>query len=287
MTEGYLILATGQPKYLEMARNLAASIRLMDPARRPICLVHDADTRFAPEDRMLFDEYTILPPREHFEGLMNKLRVFDVSPFGRTMFIDADCLMIKRDIETYWQGARGQPFAVPGKRRVSGEWKGADVAELLKMEGAPYLVQMNSGVFCFERTDTGTRFTQGLVDYYLRRRHHLGIGLHRGVRAQTDELYLGLWMGLNALDAVASRNGRHSWTNSTWRAFLVRVDPKTCTSSMRKPLRSTFGIPNPLLGWEALSPTIMHFIGLKPAGVYRRAAASIRTAFKTESQQTG
>ena len=66
---------------------------------------------------------------------------------------------------------------------------------------------MNSGVFCFERAAAGIAFAEGLIEYYLRRREHLGIGLHRGVRAQTDEIYLGLWMGLNGLDPVADSGG--------------------------------------------------------------------------------
>jgi len=283
-TEGYLILATGAPKYLEMARNLAASIRLMDPSRQ-ICLVHDEDARFGADDQAFFDRCVMLPGREHFHGVMNKLRVFDISPFQRTMFIDADCLMIKHDIGAYWQLCRGKPFAIPGKRRVAGEWKGADISALLKQEGAPYLIQMNSGVFCFERSASGIAFTDGLLDYYLRRREHLAIGLHRGVRQQTDEIYLGLWMGLNGLDPVVARNGHNSWSNSTWRAFLVRADPEKQISSLRKPVRSTFGIPNPLLGWDRISPTIMHFIALKPAVPYRRAAAFVRAALAEAGRQ--
>ena len=48
-------------------------------------------------------------------------------------------------------------------------------------------------------------------------------------------------------------------------------------------MRSTWGIPNPLLGWETLSPTIMHFIGLKPAAIYERAAAYVRAQIKAGS----
>ena len=40
-TQGYITLATGPQEYLEMAANLAASIKVMNSAR-PVCLVHDA-----------------------------------------------------------------------------------------------------------------------------------------------------------------------------------------------------------------------------------------------------
>ena len=53
---------------------------------------------------------------------------------------------------------------------MRGEWKGADVAKLIAQEGAPYLVQMNSGVFCFDRSPEAAHLFEGLNDFDLRRR---------------------------------------------------------------------------------------------------------------------
>jgi hypothetical protein len=275
--EGYLILATGPAKYLDMARNLAASIRIMD-GRRPICLVHDEAYRETEGDRRYFDHYAVLANDPVYPGFMNKIRLFPTSPYSRTMFVDADCLMLKRDIEAYWAAARPMPFAITGGRRTRGEWKGADVAQLLQQEGAPYLVQMNSGVFCFDNSPAAATFFAGLNDFYLRRKDHLGVGLHRGKPAQTDEIYIGLWMGLNGLDSCDARDGENSWMVSTWRAFGLRLDPVRGSAVMRKPKRSTFGIPNPLGGWDRLSPTFVHFVGLKPVRQYQRLAAHFRNA---------
>lgn len=273
--EGYLILATGPARYADMARNLAASIRAMDGTRR-VCLVHDEHFRPGASDGPLFDDYATLPGDARYPGFMDKLRIFPTTPYRRTMFVDADCLLLKRDIGTYWDMARPHPFAITGSRQTKGEWKGADVARLLRQEGAPYLVQMNSGVFCFGKSPEAAAFFEGLNDFYLRRRGKLGVGLHRGRPAQTDEIYIGLWMGLNGLDSCGGRVGENSWMVSTWRAFWMTLDPERGISVLRKPRRSIAGIPTPLGGWDRISPSFVHFVGLKPARPYQRMASYFR-----------
>lgn len=272
MLEGYLLLATGSSKYLDMARNLAASIRVMDGTRR-ICLVHDKDARLDPADTQLFDNHAILENDPRYPGFMKKIQLFSLSPYDRAMFVDADCLLVKRDIDKYWDTARPYPFAITGSRRTSGEWKGADIAQLLRQENAPYLVQMNSGVFCFDRSLEAKKFFEGLNEFYLRRRDQLGVGLHRGSPAQTDEIYIGLWMGLNGVDSCGGRDGASSWMVSTWRAFGMTIDPEHGTSILHKPRRSIMGVPNLIGGWDRLSPSFVHFVGLKPRRRYSQLAA--------------
>ncbi len=196
------------------------------------------------------------------------------------MFVDADCLLVKRDIDVYWNMARPFHFGITGARKTSGSWKGADIARLLEQEQSPYLVQMNSGVFCFDDSSEAAVFFEGLNDFYLRRRDALGIALHRGKPAQTDEIYIGLWMGLNGMDSCGGRIGINSWMVSTWRAFWLTLELERGYAMLRKPRRSTAGIPNPLLGWDCISPTLMHFIGLKPQRRYATAAAYFRSRAK-------
>ena len=274
--EGYLILASGPQRYLDMAANLAASIKVMDPSR-PVCVARDVAEPLAPELRHLFDDVAVLPPDPIFPGFMNKLRVHGITPYARTMLVDADCLLVKRDVGRYWDQAAKSWFTITGGKRTTGEWKGADIAALLRQEGAPYLVQMNSGVFCYDRSAESAAFFAGLQAFYLARREHLGVGLHRGQRAQTDEIYFGLYMGLCGMDTGSSeRIADESWMVSTWRAFGMRFDPERGISVIRKPRRAIAGVPHPFGGWDKLSPTFAHFIGLKPRRVYRRLAARFR-----------
>jgi hypothetical protein len=272
MDEGYLILATGAADYVDMARNLAASIRVMDADRR-ICLVHDEAFRPLERDARLFDDFARLTSDPRYPGVMNKIRLFPTSPYRRTMFVDADCLLMKRDVGRYWELVRGRPFAITGERRTSGAWKGVDIATLLRTEGAPYLVQMNSGVFYFEDGPEAAGFFAGLNDYYLRRKDHIAMGEFHGKPAHADETYFGLWMGLNGLDSCGGKFGEDSWMASTWGAFGLTLKPERGVSVIRKLKRSMFGRPNPIGGWDRLSPSFVHFIGLKPRGQYRRLAA--------------
>jgi hypothetical protein len=119
-------------------------------------------------------------------------------------------------------------------------------------------------------------FFTGLNDFYLRRRELLGVGLHRGKPAQTDEIYIGLWMGLNGMDSVGGRVGENSWMVSTWRGFGMSFDPDRGRSVIRKRRRAIAGIPVPLFGWDRISPSFVHFISLKPHGPYRRLARLFR-----------
>jgi hypothetical protein len=271
-SEGYLILAVGRGAYVGMARNLAASIRVMDGARR-ICLVHDEAFLPGERDARLFDEFSLLRNDPRYPGVMNKIRLFPASPYRRTMFVDADCLLMKTDIGRYWELAREHPFAITGERRTHGEWKGVDIAMLLAQERAPYLVQMNSGVFCFDNVPEAASFFAGLNDFYLRRKDDIPLGLHHGERAHSDEIYIGLWMGLKGLDGCGRVFGENSWMASTWGAFGMTLKPGRGISVMRKPKRSVFGRPNPIGGWDRLSPSFVHFIGLRPTREYRRLAA--------------
>ena len=273
--EGYLLLATGPARYVELARNLAASLRVMD-GTRPICLVHDENFRPDPGDCCYFDSYGQLPSDPTYPGFMDKLRLFDRTPFQRSMFVDADCLLMKRDVETWWHLARSHPFAITGSAKREGEWKGAYIATLLRQEGAPFLVQMNSGVFAFDRSPAAAAFFAGLNDFYRRRSHVLDVGLHRGKPAQTDEIYIGLWMGLCGIGPMVNRIGADTWMSSTWRAFRYRLCAAQGQAILRKPIRSIAGIPNPIRGWERLSPTFVHFVGLKPTRHYSTLASHFR-----------
>ena len=281
--EGYLLLATGPARYADLARNLAASIRVMD-GTRPVCLVHDEHFSPNPGDECFFDSYALMPTDAAYPGFMNKIRLFDRSPFQRSMFVDADCLLMKRDVETWWHLARAHPFAITGTAKRQGEWKGADIATLLRQEVAPFLIQMNSGVFCFDRSPAALRFFAGLNDFYRRRSHALEVGLHRGKPAQTDEIYLGLWMGLCGIGPMVSRIGADTWMTSTWRAFRYQLCAAKGVSVLRKPTRSIAGIPNPIRGWDTLSPTFVHFVGLKPFRQYEALAQHFRATAREMHQ---
>ena len=120
MDEGYIVLAPGAAPYIEMATNLAASLRVMDP-RRGVCLVHDEGAELPAEARLLFTDFAPLPADPLYPPLMNKLRLYNLSPYARTMYVDADCLLVKRDVDLQWERASSRPFSITGDKATAGK----------------------------------------------------------------------------------------------------------------------------------------------------------------------
>lgn len=274
-TQGYLVLALGPTRYLDMAINLAASIRVIDPGR-PICLVHDVGATIPAEARGFFDDFVELVGDQRYPHVMNKIRLFELSPYAGTMFVDADCLLVKPDIDHYWTAAATRPFSITGGKRTSGEWKGIQIEDVLKQEGADYLIQMNAGVFYFDKSAAAHEFFQGLEQYYLDRMERLNITNYKGPQSQSFELYLGIFMGLKGMDSENIPNiDGNSWMVSTWRAAYCDFNTNG-RSVIYKLGGYLFDLPFLPSSVTRLSPTFAHFIGLKPRRVYDRVARQFR-----------
>jgi hypothetical protein len=278
MTEGYIVLATGHVKYITMAANLAASIRVLDPTRR-VCLIHDEGAEIPAADRPFFHDCVGLPRDDRYPHVMNKIRVFDYTPYDSTMFVDADCLLAKSDADHWWQVCSTRPFSVTGAPKRAGEWKGVEVADVLAMEGIEYLIQMNAGIFHFDKSPAARAFFQEFEAYYLERMERLSITNYKGPKSQSFELYLGLFMGSKRMDVENVANiGNNSWMVSTWRAVHCDIVPQTGRCIIWKGANHLFGMPFLPRHVARLSPTFPHFIGLKPRRLYARLAAHFRAA---------
>lgn len=281
MTQGYLVLATGARKYLEMAANLAASIRVMDPDRR-VCLVHDEGAEVPAELAALFHDRVGLAKDARYPHVMNKIRLFDRTPYASTMFVDADCLLAKRDVDHWWRGCETRAFSVTGGPKKEGEWKGVDVAELLRREGLGYLIQMNAGVFHFDRSPAAAAFFREFEAYYIEHMNRLSITNYKGPNSQSFELYLGLFLGAKGMDCgnvanYADAGGdNNSWMVSTWRAVRSDIAPETGRCVIWKGDNHLFGVPFLPRLVVRLSPTFPHFVALKPRGLYDRLSAWFR-----------
>ncbi|MFT8245529.1 hypothetical protein [Roseomonas sp. BN140053] len=275
-TQGYIVLALGPARYREMAANLAASIKVMDPGR-PVCLVHDVGVTLDEEARALFDHTVALESDPRFPHVMNKIRLFELSPYTSTMFVDADCLLVKRDVDHYWNAVSSRPFSITGGKRRTGEWKGVRIEDVLRQEGAPYLIQMNAGIFHFDASEEAGTFFRELGEYYLSRMDRLNITNYKGPQSQSFELYLGLFMGLKGMNSDNVGNtGGNSWMVSSWRALRCDFDPRQGRSTIYKGDGHVLGLPFLPTRVVKLSPTFAHFIALKPRRVYARLAEQFR-----------
>ncbi len=93
-TKGILLIAIGTTEYLEMAKNLAMSIKNVEPDM-PIALAHNYDK----VDSTLFDILIDVPHESYnTNGLKEYIKVktwmYDFSPFQETLFLDVDMVWL-------------------------------------------------------------------------------------------------------------------------------------------------------------------------------------------------
>lgn len=261
--QGYQIIATGRRKYMELAISCACSIRYWD-SKRPIQLVTDMDINDFPGAEKLFDIVTKSYNDKTFFGTLDKLNAEEYSVYEKTMFVDADCLFLKDDIDNIWNAVSGKKFAISGKKSTDGEWYGSDVSEILLKTEISYLVRMNSGSFYFEKQEENQSVLNLSKELYKKYGNFTG-HIHRGI-APPDEPYLALAMGALGLDPepVKFENG------STWMLSTIGSDSHSMSAFDGHPLFNK---------GEFVSPTICHFVGLEPLQLYNSVVNEFRDKF--------
>jgi hypothetical protein len=95
MKRGFITLAVGKDSYYELAYNLLCSYRATDSMDLPWTLVCDRENTLTAE----FDNVILLENATC--SYMDKLRLFSMTPYDQTIFIDADCL-IYQNIDCMW-----------------------------------------------------------------------------------------------------------------------------------------------------------------------------------------
>ena len=149
---GYLTLATGRPAFLEMAVDMALSLR--EHTALPIGIACDNGLAALARDQYasVFDEVTTLPPR-FLGGRTRKFGVAEASPFDEVVFIDADCIVLQ-PIDELFDSLDGCDLAFLGSQLTEDEdhnHHGFSTAWLMRRFGLSSYLKTNSGVFCFRR----------------------------------------------------------------------------------------------------------------------------------------
>lgn len=94
VTKGILLIAIGNPEYLGMAKNLAMSIKHVEPTMS-ITLAHN----YEDVDSTLFDNLIIVPEESYNtngqrEYIKVKTWMYDFSPYDETLFLDVDMVWL-------------------------------------------------------------------------------------------------------------------------------------------------------------------------------------------------
>jgi len=272
--QGYIVLACDKDIFRDMAVNLAYSLRVFDP-ERSIALAYN-NISITDECKLLFDHLIPIDSLDGFVGSMNKLRLYETSPYDKTMYLDADMLLMRPNIRAYWKALNGNYFSMTGDKRISGRWYKKDIAKIVREFKIPYLVCMNSGVFYFERSRKAEQFFERAHDILKYHRESLSI-IHNNRSGQyADEPILGVAMGEEKITPMPTLEGHGSWMVTTWRSRGHVFDPERGVCYLQKSTGYRFRQQWLSRGWVDHSPNFVHFIHLKPRAHYEGAAAWFR-----------
>jgi hypothetical protein len=142
--KGLITIAIGK-KYISQAKFLAYSCMLHIP-----CLIRSVITD-KPQLLSAFYDITIPYNPEYGDPFATKTRLHLYTPFQKTLFVDADSLIIN-DIDAYWDALRERSFAYNGTKINSGFWY-LNVSKLINRIGVSWIPEFNSGMFLFNRTE--------------------------------------------------------------------------------------------------------------------------------------
>jgi hypothetical protein len=192
---GFMTLAVGLPDYAEMAVDMALSLREWHD--EPLAIAVDApmEAYIAKRYPTVFDTVVRLPATVP-PGWGCKLAIAEVSPFLRTVFVDADVIVLG-SLDTVLADAERADFAMMGEYHTaptSERHNGVPMEAVIRDFGLSRYFHNHSCNFVFER-DYGRRFLAECLDVWLNR---LSSPSRRPFEGFGDEVAFGI---------VAARRG--------------------------------------------------------------------------------
>jgi hypothetical protein len=150
---GFLTMATGKAGFLEMAVDMALSLR--EHTDLPVALATDGRLEALARSRYaaVFDHVTLVPPR-FADGRVRKYGAAEATPFAETMFIDADCIVLG-SLDHLFGSLAEHDMAMLGEVLTIDDDEnhhGFSTRSLMKRFGLEHYLKTNSGLFCFRRT---------------------------------------------------------------------------------------------------------------------------------------
>lgn len=137
-------VATGKPKFAEMAMGLGRSLRWIGDLT-PRVVVTDLDGY---DWHRYFDE-VIKPPRGR--SALDKMLALEVTDADQILSLDSDMLAFRR-LDPVFDFCEGMPFAVQGYPQSTGEWHGGEVSRACARLGVGSIPRFNGGLLYYERT---------------------------------------------------------------------------------------------------------------------------------------
>lgn len=152
-TRGYQTMAVGPPRFLEMAVDMALSLR--EHTRLPIALATDAAlaSRVRTRYPRVFDEVRLVADR-FLDGRGRKYGTAEASPFEETLYVDADCIVLG-GLDHLWSALDHGDLVMVGSQLGPADDEnhhGFSSRWLIERFGLQRYMKTNSGLFCFRRS---------------------------------------------------------------------------------------------------------------------------------------
>lgn len=185
MKEGYLTIASGAYKYFEMAVCFVNSLRYQGDERPVSLLTTNPDDEFLQKHRNVFDQvidisgrkdeycarFNFTTPHEQ-NGIFPRLLMFELSPYDKTVYVDADCMALRNTDVLWGLGHPNSPyfpsFTTMGYYRLLPGWAGmtAEEIEVAENKLGCKLREVHAGITWFDKS-AFSRAVFKLIESYL------------------------------------------------------------------------------------------------------------------------
>lgn len=200
LNRGILTMAYGSQKYIRLAKALAKSLNLHSPNINRAIVTDSED----PELKELYHISIPLKP-ELGGGVKQKLHIDEYSPFSETLFIDADCIVVK-NIENLWNFFVNVSFGVVGWQKREGKAFAdiMDVPQIMALFNLDSIPVFNGGLYYFKKNEQANIVflkARDIKNNY----EKIGLGNFRGGIA--DEPAFAIAIALNDIHPIRDEQG--------------------------------------------------------------------------------
>jgi len=258
LTKGIITIAIGK-KYVKQAIFLARSCILNTP-NTIRAVITDSPL-------VLKNYYDIILPwnnnnNYNIDPFSVKTRIYEFSPFDKTLFIDADSLVF-HPIDEYWNYLEENNYVYEGDKLTNGEWY-FDIKKTCQLVQTSWLPKFNSGMFLFKKSEEAKNIFDTAYYYFVNhKKEGIDIPFFRG-KNYPDEPALSIALAKHNIEPVIDY-GRFSRT---------LIKSKNIHLNIKK--RIAFFLKN----GKMVFPLIVHFCGRRNIPYYLREKLRLFFIFK-------
>lgn len=271
-------MAYGPRKFFEMAVNLALSIKLNDPAR-PITLLYKDKSELPEGAAQHFDHCAPFENLERYPGVTIKIGIYEPSPYEETLYVDADCLIVKRDMDRHWAKYGAEDFMISGDIERRDETKSGHAQKIMNAVDIDYYIHMNAGVIFFRKSPRAEKVFEDARNMLDARHPDLLDERVRRGDGLSDQTFFAAAMARNKVMPISYTAEEGTIMATTWQAKDVVFDVENGVGKLKKP--TGFRLLNRFWakGWVQHETSVAHFIEMKPRAIYQRQSDWLRTHF--------